>query len=87
MALWSGLLARPNRPQQIARPSLTLFFLLSGAFLLTLVPHVVEFPLWLTISIIASMVLRSFVEFYRLPLPSSTFCGIVALLLLGAVLL
>src|SRR5476651_2398092 len=87
MALWSGLFARPARTPLHARPSLTLFFLMSGAFLLTLVPHVVQFPLWLTVTVVAAMVLRSIIEVYRLPLPSTTFCGIVAVVLLGVIIL
>jgi transglutaminase-like putative cysteine protease len=85
MALWSALIARPARTPLLSRPSLTLYFLLAGAFLLTLVPHVLEFPLWLTIAILVSMVLRSVVELYRWPLPSTTFCAIIAIILLGLV--
>lgn len=85
MALWSALLSRPTRTLP-ARPSLTLFFLLSGAFLLTLVPHVVQFPLWLSVSVVAAMVVRSILEAYRLPLPSITFCSIMAVIFLGAIL-
>jgi len=86
MALWSALLSRPARtPPPVARPSPTLFFLVAGAFLLTLVPHVVNFPLWLSITIVAAMVLRSIIEVYRLPLPSTTFCGFMAILLLGLI--
>ncbi len=51
MALWPVLFSRPARTPQTARPSLTLFFLLMGAFLLTLVPHVVQFPLWVSVAI------------------------------------
>ena len=85
-----GLLVRPLPTtfprRRFPQPaSLTLFFLLAGAFLLTLVPHVVQFPLWLSGVVVASMILRSIIEVYRLPLPSSTFCGIMALLLLGAI--
>jgi hypothetical protein len=83
MALWSGLIAKPQRTPLSSRPSLTLYFLLAGAFLLTLVPHVVQFPAWLTLVIAAAMILRSVIEVYRLPLPSSTFCGILAILLFG----
>jgi len=82
MALWSALLARPAQTSALSRPSLTLYFLLAGAFLLTLVPHIVQLPSWLTISIVAAIVLRSVMEVYRLPLPSTTFCGILALILL-----
>ena len=62
MALWSALFSRPARTPLHFGPSLTLFFLLTGAFLLTLVPHVVQFPLWLTVTVVASMVLRSIIE-------------------------
>jgi transglutaminase-like putative cysteine protease len=86
MALWSALFSRPAPTPLPARPSLTLFFLLAGSFLLTLVPHAVQFPLWLSVGVVAAMVLRSIIEVYRLPLPSITFCSIMALLLLGAVL-
>jgi transglutaminase-like putative cysteine protease len=79
MASWTALLSRPAQTPLAARPSLTLFFLLVGAFLLTLGYHVVNFPVWLTVGIVSAMVLRSVIEVYRLPLPSSTFCGIVAL--------
>jgi transglutaminase-like putative cysteine protease len=87
MALWSALLSRPVRTRLVARPSLTLFFLLMGAFLLTLVPQVVQFPYWLSACIAAAMVLRGFIEVYRLPLPSTTFCGILAIILLGGIYL
>jgi transglutaminase-like putative cysteine protease len=83
MPLWSGLIATPQRTPLTSRPSLTLYFLLAGAFLLTLVPHVLQFPPWLTAAIVAAMVLRSIIEVYRLPLPSSTFCGILAIILFG----
>ena len=87
MALWSGLLARPARTPLTSRPSLTLFFLLSGAFLLTLVPHAVQFPFWVTVTVVGAMVLRSIIEFFRLPLPSTTFCGIMAMVVVGLIFL
>jgi len=71
---------------QPVRPSLTFFFFLVGAFLLTLVPHIVELPVWVTISVVIALVIRSIIEAYRLPLPSSTFCSLVALCLLCGVL-
>ena len=86
MALWSALLPRPARTPPATRPSLTFFFLLAGAFLLTLVPHVVQFPLWVSIGVVAAMVLRSIIEVYRLPLPSTAFCGILAIILFGCIL-
>jgi protein-glutamine gamma-glutamyltransferase len=85
MALWSVLFSRPARTPHDTRPSLTLFFLLVGAFLLTLVPHVIQFPLWLSLGVVAAMVLRSIIEFYRMPLLSTTFCGILAVVLLGGI--
>jgi hypothetical protein len=85
MAIWSGLIAKPQRTPLKSRPSLTLYFLLAGAFLLTLVPHVVQFPAWITVVVLAAMALRSFIEVYRLPLPSTTFCGILALILFGLI--
>ena len=86
MALWSALFSRPARTPLEVRPSPTLFFLLAGAFLLTLVPHVVQFPLWVSVAVVGAMVLRSIIEVYRLPLPSTTFCGILAVVLLGVIL-
>lgn len=86
MASWSALFSRPGQAPVYTRPSLTLFFLLAGSFLLTLVPHVVQFPIWLTIGIIVAMAARSIIEYYRLPLPSTTFCGIMAVILLGFIL-
>jgi transglutaminase-like putative cysteine protease len=81
MALWSALFPKPTRAPLHTRPSLLLFFLLSGAFLLTLVPHVTQFPIWLSIVIVATMALRSVIEVYRLPLPSATFCSVMAVIL------
>jgi protein-glutamine gamma-glutamyltransferase len=85
MAFWSALLARPTKPLPEARPSLTLFFLLSGAFLLTLVPHAIQFPIWLSLTILAAMICRSFLEAYRLPLPSTTFTTILAVIFVGLI--
>ena len=85
MALWSALFARPAQTPLVARPSLTLFFLVSGAFILTLVPHVVQFPVWLSVMVVVAMLLRAIIEVYRLPLPSTTFCGILAIILFGAI--
>ena len=81
MAIWSPLLARPTQTPLWSRPSLTLFFLLVGAFVLTLVPHAVRFPFWLSVSIGLAMALRCVMEVYRMPLPSTTFCGIMAMVL------
>ena len=87
MAIWSAFLARPARPSPVARPSKTLFFLLAGAFILTLVPFAIQFPSWLSIAIVVAMVARCVLEAYRLPLPSTTFTTILALILLGLVVL
>jgi transglutaminase-like putative cysteine protease len=87
MALRSALFFQPSRTgPATARPSLTLFFLLTGGFLLTLVPHVVQFPIWLSVSIVGAMILRSFIEVSRLPLPSTAFCGFLAIVFLGLIL-
>ena len=85
MPIWSPLLARPSQTPISSRPSLTLFFLLVGAFVLTLVPHAVRFPFWLSVTIGAAMVLRSVIEVYRLPLPSTIFCGTLAVVLAGVI--
>jgi transglutaminase-like putative cysteine protease len=87
MARWSALFSRLGRTAPLIRPSLTLFFWLVGAFLLTLAPHIEQFPIWLSVVIILAMVVRSILEIYRLPLPSTTFCAIVALCLLIGILL
>jgi transglutaminase-like putative cysteine protease len=79
------MLTRPTKTSTSSRPSLTLFFLLVGAFLLTLGYHVIQFPIWLSVTIVAAMLLRSVIEIYRLPLPSTTFCGILAIVLLGVI--
>jgi transglutaminase-like putative cysteine protease len=86
MARWYALFSSPKQTMLI-RPSLTLFFWLMGAFLLTLVPHVEQFPPWVSIGIILAMVIRSLLEIYRLSLPSTTFCAIMALCLLAGILL
>jgi transglutaminase-like putative cysteine protease len=86
MAPWSALLSRPTQTPVTSRPSLTLFFLLVGAFLLTLGYHAIEFPLWLSVAIVAAMVLRSLIEVYRLPLPSVYLTSFLAIVLFGLVL-
>jgi transglutaminase-like putative cysteine protease len=86
MALWSALFPKPTRAPTHTRPSLFLFFLLAGAFLLTLVPHVVQFPIWLTITVVCAMIIRSFIEYYRLPLPSTTLTSFFALVFLGLII-
>ena len=87
LATWPTFYAKPGRAGFPTRPSLTLFFLLVGAFLLTLLPHVGQFPLWISTTVIAAMVVRCVVEFYRLPLPSTAFCSLLALCLLAGIVL
>jgi len=86
MAHWPALLSRPVRTEINNRPSLTLFFLLVGTYLLTLVPHVEQLPPWISVSVVLALSVRVLLEFYRLPLPSTTFCGLLAIFLLIAVL-
>jgi len=85
MALWSPLLARPSQTPISSRPSLTLFFLLVGAFVLTLVPHAARFPVWLSVILGGAMLLRCLIEVHRLPLPSTIFCSIMAVVLAGVI--
>jgi hypothetical protein len=85
MALWSGLLARPSRTPLYDRPSLTLFFLLAGAFIFTLLPHVAQFPYWLSTTLITAIILRGFLEVYRLPLPSIALTSFLAIVFLGLI--
>ena len=87
MAFWSRFLARPSLVPLQARPSLTLFFLVSGAFVLTLVPQVTDFPVWLSVTLVAAMIFRCVIEAYRMPLPSTITTSIVAFLLWGFVFL
>jgi transglutaminase-like putative cysteine protease len=67
------------------RPSLLLYFCLVGAFILTLLPHLPQFPLWITLAIAGGMILRSVAEVRRWPLPSSTICGLLAVCLLAGI--
>jgi transglutaminase-like putative cysteine protease len=87
MAAWPSFLPQSKPAQQPVRISLTFFFFLVGAFLLTLVPQVIELPSWVLVAVFIALVIRSFMEAYRLPLPSTTFCAIVALCLACGVLL
>ena len=79
--------SRLSRRTQYARPSSTLFFCLVGAFLLTLLPHLPQLPSWISITVLVAMIIRSIIEVRRWPLPSSAFCGVLALAVLGAVYL
>jgi hypothetical protein len=85
MAFWSVLTTPAPRTPLASRPSRTLFSLLVGAFLLSLVPHVEQLPLWLTGSVVISIVVRCVLEIHRLPLPSSAFCALIALCLLTGI--
>jgi transglutaminase-like putative cysteine protease len=86
MAFWPALLSKPTRTSLTDRPSLTLFFLLVGAFFLTFVPHVEQLPLWVSFSVTGSLLIRSILEYYRLPLPSNAFCNILALCLVAGII-
>jgi transglutaminase-like putative cysteine protease len=86
MAFWSALVARPVRTRLATRPSFTLFYLLVGAFLLTIMPHVEQLPAWVTLAVTIAIAVRCILEVYRLPLPSSAFCGVIAVCLFIAVL-
>jgi transglutaminase-like putative cysteine protease len=85
--MFSLVPSRLSRSTRYARPSLTLFFCLVGAFLFTVLPHVPQLPAWITALILVAMIVRCVVEIGRWPLPSSTFCGVLALCLLGSVYL
>jgi hypothetical protein len=87
MAFWSRFVARPSLVPLQARPSLTLFYLISGAFVLTLVPEVTDFPVWLSVVLVAAMALRAVLEAYRLPLPSVWTTSIVAVVFGGFIFL
>jgi transglutaminase-like putative cysteine protease len=69
------------------RPSLMLFFWLTGAFLLTLLPQIGELPIWISIVVVVALVIRAWIEIYRLRLPSTTFTSLLALCLLAAIYL
>ena len=85
--MWRALFPKSDRAAVSVRPSLTLFFCLAGAFLLTLLPHVPQFPLWVSLLVVGAMVLRSVAEVRRWPLPSTNFCGGLALCLLVGIYL
>jgi transglutaminase-like putative cysteine protease len=80
--MWHALFPKPGPAAFPVRPSLTLFFCLLGAFLLTLVPHIQQLPLWVSAGVVSALVLRSLIELKRWPLPSTAFCGVLALCLL-----
>jgi transglutaminase-like putative cysteine protease len=77
--------SRLSRRTHYVRPSLTLFFCLVGAFLFTVLPHLPQLPAWVSISIVAAMAIRCVIEVRRWRLPSSAFCGVLAVCLLIAV--
>ena len=72
------------RKAPVVRPSRLLFFCLVGAFLLTILPHVQQLPVWVSAAVVIAMVIRSIGEVCRWPLPSPAFCGVMALCLLIA---
>jgi transglutaminase-like putative cysteine protease len=81
------ILSRTTGGASADGPSRTLFYWLIGAFLLTLLPHVTQLPVWLTGAILASSVVRCLAEEYRWPLPTTTSTGVVAICLLSAIFL
>lgn len=81
------ILSRPTGAAAADGPSRTLFYWLTGAFLLTLLPHIAQLPSWLTVAILAAIVIRCIAEWKRWPLPSTTSTGVVAICLLGAIFL
>ena len=83
--MWQLIPSSAARKAPPIRPSPTLFFGLVGAFLLTLLPHVEQLPFWVTAVVLFAMVLRSVAELRRWPQPSSAFCGVLALVLFGAI--
>jgi transglutaminase-like putative cysteine protease len=85
--MWPAILTRPIGATLAERPSPTLFAWLVGAFLLTLLPHVVQLPGWLTLTILFAVTLRSVAEWRRWPLPSTVSTGVVAVCLLGGIFL
>ena len=85
MAFWPAMFSKPTRAATAKRPSLTLFFLLVGAFFLTFVPHIEQLPIWISVSVTVALIIRSILEYYRLPLPSNAFCSILALCLLAGI--
>jgi hypothetical protein len=85
--MWRSPFFKSARATVPTRPSLMLFYCLVGAFLLTLVPHIQQLPLWVSGGIGLAMLLRCLGEARRWPLPSSGFCGILALCLLAGIYL
>ncbi len=85
MAFPPGLLSPPAQTTLEARPSLLLFYCGCGAFALTLVPRIVQFPPWLTATIAIVLIIRCVLEAYRLPLPSLTLTGFLAIVFAGLI--
>jgi transglutaminase-like putative cysteine protease len=83
--MWPRILTRPASAAPADAPSPTLFYWLVGAFLLSLVPHVVQLPGWLTVSIVIAMAVRCVAEWRHWPLPTTTSTGVVALCLLAGI--
>ena len=87
MAFWPAFLAQPARVPVGNRPSLTIFYLLVGAFFLTFLPHVEQLPIWISVAVVLALIVRCLLEFYRLPLPSVAFCSVMAICLLVGILI
>ena len=85
--MWPRILTRTTGAASVDGPSHTLFYWLVGAFLLTLVPHILQLPGWLSFAVVAAMIVRCLAEWKRWPLPSTTSTGVVALCLLGGIYL
>ncbi len=83
--MWSIFQPQSGRTNPSTRPSLFLFFCLVGSFLLALVPHVQQLPLWVSVGVGVAMVIRSIGEIRRWRLPSPTICGLVAICLLAGI--
>jgi transglutaminase-like putative cysteine protease len=85
--MWPRILTRTTGAASVDGASHTLFCWLVGAFLLTLLPHVLQLPGWLTFAILAAMFVRCLAEWKHWPLPTTTSTGVVALCLLGGIYL
>ena len=83
--MWSLIPSRLARKAPPIRPTRTLFFCLVGVFFITLIPHVQQLPLWVTVAVFGGMIFRLVNEIYRWKLPSSTFCGVLAICLSAAI--
>lgn len=87
MVAWPGSFSGRAQRRVPIRPSPTLFFWLVGAFVLTLLPHIEQFPAWVTAAVLIALVIRAALEFRRLPLPSIGLTSSLALSLLAGIYL